>query len=259
MSFTVVIWFPTSWFTTFRDLAGYFFLSLVFLFSGVLFYQGKIIRKFINKIGQIKFLEFTYIVKRIFSILMIPLFLSTLLIMLYPTDNNLGYLWVFILSLVFLYIPFFIYVNVISNLGEIRIVFKAFFSNINNYDKRQKWMKKVFQKLEEKLRNGGILVSSEKLLHYCNLKLMKSENIQCILEEIQRWMTGEQVESPFKSISLIVPEDEIGQTMKTSIFSQFSQIPTDLRKYVVLAIILVVVAILNPDWVEKVLDQFLMI
>ena len=56
------------------------------------------------------------------------------------------------------------------------------------------------------------------------------------------------------SIHMIIPEKEIKPITKMSILDRFYQIPPDVRKYLVLAIILIVVLVLKPELVEKLID-----
>jgi len=116
-------------------------------------------------------------------------------------------------------------------------------------------LKKVFTELEKKLRKGNIKVSSNKLIYYCNLKLMKSEDITNNLRDIERWMLRGQTENMHNSIKQIIPEEEIKPIEKISLLDLFYQIPSDLRKCIFLVIVAAIVLVWKPELVEKLIDQ----
>ncbi|UCE15291.1 MAG: hypothetical protein JSV12_05250 [Candidatus Bathyarchaeota archaeon] len=168
------------------------------------------------------------------------------------------------MSFVLFSIPFFIFANALTDLGEFRIVFKELILQISDtqkraqhFNQRQKWMKKFFERLEEQLRIARIKVKSDKLVYICNLKLMNSEEITENLKNLGNWILGEKTENVLSSFKKIFPDEEIKPIEKTSqrLLDKFVGIPKDVRKYIFLAIILVFVAVFKPEWIEGLVSK----
>jgi len=230
-------------------------IAYTFLIS----FRNRIIKKIFMKTTPHKLLEFTYVLKTIVKVLVVICFLTLFLLLAVPIEiYDFTRIFVLFFSFYLLYAPFFLMLaSAITDSGEIRIVFEVFFSNINNFKQRQKWMKKFFKKLEEKLKKANMKVSSDKLIYHCNFKLMKSESIENNLKDIERWMLGEQIENIDNSIKQIIPEEEIKPLEKIALLDRFLQIPSDVRKYLFVAIIVVIIVVLKPEWIEKLIDKIL--
>lgn len=233
-------------------------LSFSLAYAIIMSLRNRIIKKLFLRMAPAKFLEFNYILDKIFFITSVIMFLLLFLLFIVPTEIYDVTLIVSLSSFFYcLYAPIFCFGRAITPLGEIRIAFEALFSNINNFNQRQKWLERIFRKLEKELKKGNIKVSSEKLVYYCNVKLMKSEDIKNNLRDIERWMLREQTESIVNSIKQIIPEEEIKPIEKISLLDRFFQIPSDVRKYLFLAIIVVIIVLLKPEWIEKLIDKIL--
>ena len=239
------------------EIHGLLILSFTIAYAILTSFRNRIIKK-IFLISPTKSLEFTYILEKILTIATVSLYLAVFLILIVPTEiYDISKFAFLIFSFVFLYVPFFAFGSAITDSGEIRITFEALFSNINNFNQRQKWLKKIFGELEEKLKKGNMKVSSDKLIYYCNLKLMNSEDIKNNLRDIERWMLGEQIENVVNSIKQIIPEEEIKPIEKISLLDRFFQIPPDFRKALYIAIIFVIIVVLKPELVEKFISESL--
>ena len=232
-------------------------LSLTVVYVTVISFRNRIIKK-IFLISPTKLLEFTYILKKILTIATFSLYLAVFLILIVPTEiYDILKFALLTFSFVFLYFPFFAFGSAITDSGETRIAFEALFSNLNNFNQRQKWLERIFGKLEEKLKKGNMKVSTDKLIYYCNLKLMNSKDIKNGLRDIEHWMLGERIENIVNSIKQIIPEEEIKPIEKISLLDRFFQIPSDVRKYLFLAIIIVIIVVLKPELVEKLISGIL--
>lgn len=222
------------------------------------FFRNHIIKKIFLRMTPTKFLEFTYILKKIMMIATGSMYLMIILSFIVPMEiYDTPQIGLPIFSFIFLYFPIYVFGNAITDSGEIRIAFESLFSNLHNFKQRQKWMKKIFRKLEKKLKLGNMEVSSDKLIYYCNLKLMNSEDIQNNLRDIERWMLGEQIENIANTIKQIIPEKEIKPIEKISLLDRFFQIPSDVRKYLFLAIIILIIVVLKPELVERIISEIM--
>ncbi|MFX1508594.1 MAG: hypothetical protein ACFFDC_21130 [Promethearchaeota archaeon] len=232
-------------------------IAFTIAYGVIITLRNHIIKK-IFLVSPIKFLQFNYILKTILGIVIVIIYGVMFSFAFLPTEiYDISTLVLVTYSFVFLYFPFFLFGTAVSKSGEIRISFEALFSRINNFDQRQKWSKKVFELLEGILERGNVKVSSDKLLYHFNLKLMNSEDIQKDLRDIECWMLGKQTKKIVNSIKQIIPEDEIKPIEKTSLLDRFLQIPSDYIKYFFFTIIVVIVLIVKPEWVEKLITEFL--
>lgn len=221
-------------------------------------FRNRIIKKIFMKTAPNKFLEFTYVLERIMKVLVVILLLAFFLIAVVPIEiYDFSNFFFLIFSLFLLYTPFFMFTLAITDSGEIRIAFNELFSTLYNFDRRQKWLRKIFGKLRDNLKKGNIKVSRDKLVYHCNLKLMNSEDMTKHLIEIERWMLGEQIGDIANSINKIIPQEEIKPMERASVLDRFFQIPPDIRKYIFLATILVIFIALKPELVEKLINEFL--
>jgi hypothetical protein len=224
----------------------------------LMFFRNRIIKKIFMKTAPNKFLEFTYVLDRIMKVLVVILLLALFLIAVVPIEIYDAFRFFFLIfSLFLLYTPFFMFTKAITDSGEIRIAFKELFSTLHNFDRRQKWLGKIFGKLRDNLKKGNIKVSRDKLVYHCNLKLMNPEDMTKHLIEIERWMLGEPIRDIVNSINKIIPQEEIKPIERASVLDRFFQIPSDIRKYIFLAIILVIFMALKPELVEKLINEFL--
>jgi len=227
----------------------------ILAYTALMFFRNFIIKRIFVRIAPHIFIEFTYALERISKILLISFGLSFFLLIAVPIeifDSQRIFFTIF--SFCLLYIPFFSFSYAISVSGEIRIIFNELVLNLNNFDKRQKWLKRFFEKLKGKMKKGNMKVTTDKLIYYSNMKLLNSEEIQKNLRELGRWMLGEKIENVMNSIHMIIPENEIKPITKKPILDRFYQIPPDVRKYLVLAITLIVVLLLKPELVEKLIE-----
>ena len=240
------------------EIHGILMLSFPIAYAIITSFRNRIIKKLFWRITPAKFLEFTYILRKIMIIVICSLYLAGFLLYIVPTEiYDISQITLPVFSFCFLYMPVYFFGDAIIDSGEIRIAFDVLFSNLNNFNQRQKWMKKVFKKLEEKLKQGNMKVSSDKLIYYCNLKLMNSEDIKNNLRDIERWMLGEQIENIVSSIKQIIPEKEIKPIERISLLDRFLQIPTDYIKIFFLAIIIVIIAVRKPELVERFISEIM--
>jgi len=215
--------------------------------------RNRIIKKIFVKITPAKFYQFVYSLDRIMSILLLFFLVTTFL--LFPSNGAELFLklWSLSLSFLFLFGVFFMFTDAITDSGKIRILFNTFFSNIDDFCERQTWMKLAFEELETKLKKGKIEVSLDKLIYYCNVKLINAEDVKCHLVKIEQWMLGNQKVNVVDSLVQIIPKDEIKQLEKKSILDIYNEIPSELRTLLVFVIVLIIIACFFPEYVKEVI------
>ncbi|GAJ22827.1 unnamed protein product, partial [marine sediment metagenome] len=99
--------------------------------------------------------------------------------------------------------------------------------------------------------------SSDNLIYYCNLKLMNAGDIKNDLKNIKSWMLGQQTKNIGYSIKQIIPENKITTIKKYPLLNQFLQIPSEHIKNVFFTIIVGITLIVKPEWLEKLITEFL--
>ncbi len=223
-------------------------------YSLIPIFRNSIIEEVFLRVNPLKISKFSQIVTKIFTLSFFMFVVTPFLVFVFP-ELDVSRLSALVFSFLFLYIPFLFLAVPITTKGELRIVFENLFLNFNNFNKRQKWLKKIFDTLEKKLKKGKVKISSNKLIYHCNLKLMDSEDIKKELRTIEQWMLEEKTEKLVTSIKKIIPEEEIKPIKKTSILDRFFQIPEDVRKYLILAIIIIVLILWKPELIEKIITE----
>jgi len=155
------------------------------------------------------------------------------------------------------------FLRVISKKGEIHVEFIYLLSNISDFNLRQKWLAKIFVRLEDKLKNGKISVSHDKLLYYFNLALFQYQDdfgvkifVKNTLYKIEKWLINDENTGFLNSLTSIVPQSEFKPLEKKPITNSFSlNMPLIIKGVFGLAAI-VILAIINPTTAQQVISFF---
>lgn len=147
----------------------------------------------------------------------------------------------------------------LSQLGKVRIEFEQFFRSINDFDKRQKWLEALSIEIVNSLRRAYINISKDKLIYYVNLRLMRRpQRTENVLRNIQQWMISENRNNSILGLlEGILPREEIKPIIKPSLTSRIIGIPFDYIKFFVLILVLLIIVILRPEYMNRIIDALL--
>jgi len=144
--------------------------------------------------------------------------------------------------------------KVLTKTGKTRIEFEQVFSNLDDFSKRQKWVGRVFKKLENLLAKGNIVVPRDKLTYYLNLRLAESESTKYTLKRIERWMLNEQRDNSILILLMeIIPKEEIKPFQRTPIRSYLAKIPPEWVNTLFIVLIILLVFKRPEELLERVL------
>jgi len=141
---------------------------------------------------------------------------------------------------------------------RIKIEFDMLHDNLHDFSERQKWMSKIFVRLENKLEDGKIMVSHDKLIYNLNIKLMKSNNYAECLNNIEQWILHNQHDSEFyKSLKQILPEEDIKSIEKIAYKKKLLKIFEPEYISIIIWILNVVFIYLSgkPELIDKIIGK----
>jgi len=154
------------------------------------------------------------------------------------------------------------FVRIISKKGAIHVEFIYLLSSMSDFNLRQRWLAKIFVRLEDKLKNGKIFVSHDKLLYYFNLVLFDSAifqyqdefglkiSIESILNKIENWLINDESADFLSSLTSIVPKSEFKPLEKPSFTNSLSPyMPSIINGLFILAGI-AILAVIAPHYIN---------
>lgn len=159
-------------------------------------------------------------------------------------------------SILSLYFPINVaFMDSLSVKGKIKIEFEQAKMHLNNWTLRQKWLKKIFQRLENKLKLGCIKISSDSIVSNINRKT--PEEIEVLLKNIEEWTLGnEQDDRIFIYLEEIINKDDIKPIKKIPVTNRISKISPEHIKYLVWLIIALVIILFRPEWVDIIIQNY---
>jgi len=159
-------------------------------------------------------------------------------------------------SILSLYFPINIaFTDSLSVKGKIKIEFEQAKMHLNTWSLRQKWLKKIFQRLENKLKVGYIKIPSDSIVSNINRKT--PEEIEALLKNIEEWTLGnEQDDRIFIYLEEIINKDDIKPIQKIPITNRISKISPEHIKYLVWLIIALVIILFRPEWVDIMIQNY---
>lgn len=236
-----------------------FSLLLLWLFFPILLAIMALCRNYIlewvfRKISHESYLQFAIFWQIMFPILVIAI--SFLLWFIAPRDP------IYLLSLLtFLFVSmalYFIFERPLSHDGMVQVLFEGLFSSLDNFPRRQYYLKKISKIIENLLKMGNIQVSSGDLIYHINKKLLETdEDVSNDLENVRAWMLGRQ-RTCLDSLKKIIPDIRIEPPMKDSFFRRVLENPTpiqaDLIKFFVILIVLLTVLLVHPELISQAIN-----
>lgn len=161
-------------------------IIVIFAFS-----RNYLLRRRLRVKGHKSYLEFTYIFRKLVYILVLTLVIAY-------SINGISDSKFFLLALFsfFAFMPFkMIFDDGLTEDGEITILFELLQPPIRDFHNARRYWKKVAQKVEDKLSEANISLSSKDLVYQFGKKLLVtdddkeiSDNLICIRE----WLLGRQ-------------------------------------------------------------------
>jgi len=238
----------------FFDLYLLVFLSIIY--TTIIFLRNRLIIKIFHRISHLNFLRLTNLVRYIGMAIIFAVFGFGLDVQfglnILPLETMTWIIPIFILS-----VPLeTMFSETPTEKGKIRIEFEQVFINLDDFSKRQKWITKAFKRLEYLLREGNIKVSHDKMVYRTNL-LMESDDTEGNLRNIERWILSQQRDdSILVYVREILPEDEIKSIERIPLRRYFTLIPEEYIKWIVLGIIVIVIALVNPEILLEFFGKF---
>jgi hypothetical protein len=135
---------------------------------------------------------------------------------------------------------FLIFSEPLTWAGEIGLLFRLLLTNLDNFEKRQPYLRTISKKVENQLKIGNIKVPSNEFVYYFNMELFKGTDVQNDLKNIEAWMVDKKTPC-FESLKKIYPENKFEPWKRIPMSRQFVQNPTILKYtlFVVVALILI--------------------
>lgn len=234
-----------------------FYVGLPFVFVIAMIFRNKLIKwlfrrgtpqeyyLLIRKIGKVRVFAF---------ILLVVTFAFTLIY----GESLSGQASSLLMGAVMFFIPLtFLFVDTLTDYGEIRVLFQMLYPKIKNFSDRQELLHKIFEKLEKQLKKGQILISHDKIIYYFNTNLTEPEKAKSILEELEEWMTGNENQDFLSKLKQIVPESEIKPFEKDPKLKIISPYLPEIIKYSFILAIVLVTTLLNPTLISDIIKIFL--
>lgn len=155
---------------------------------------------------------------------------------------NNAQLTLFSFGTFFMWLPIFsIFSEPLTYAGEIRLLFESLLTNIDNFEKRQPYLKTISKKVESQLRMGNIKVPQNEFVYYFNMMLFKGTDIKNDLKNIEAWMVDKKTPC-FESLGKIYPENKLEPWKRISLSRQLVETPT-IIKYILYVVALILIAI----------------
>jgi len=152
----------------------------------------------------------------------------------------------FSLGLLSLWFPIYLIFSMpLTPEGEAKLLFKLLFTNIDNFEKRQLYLKKIAKAIENQLKKGNIKVSSNEFVYYFNIELLKGKNIRDDLKVIESWMVNKKTPC-FESLMKIYPKTRLEPWKRASFFRQIVENPT-MIKYVFNVLVIAILIAISPE------------
>ena len=157
---------------------------------------------------------------------------------------------------------YFIFGTILTESGLIFIEFSELSTNINNFEKRQNWLKKICDRISDVFKKGNLMVNKEELRSYFNLQMRKSEDMILKIDEMKNWFLSEdktdEVFSIFENIwPTVKPVPYIRLTRYERIARARNLLPFQDVKWLVVLIITIILLLQNPSSINEILKQLM--
>ena len=258
---------------------GFFFLLSAFsLTSQIFFYVSLILALFYiplilsrNRIIKLIFekkdnITAYSLIKSIRNICLLALFLITYVLSLMSTRQliTVDFTVFAIFSIIILFLPIYqIFVRPISAKGQIHVEFISLISNYGDFNKRQKWLSKILDRLEDKLRRGRICVSHDKLVYYFNMASFHIQDdyaLKLFLEDtiykIEKWLINDENTGFLNSLTSVIPNKEFIAIDRKPLANSFSSNMPLIIKGIFLLAGIIVLALINPNTAQQLMSLF---
>jgi hypothetical protein len=118
--------------------------------------------------------------------------------------------------------------------------------------------------VKEKLKQGMVQVSNDRIVYYCNLKLDQVADgsasrlfLENALHDLEDWMVGETNSSFYSPLTMIIPENEIKPLEKASPFKPLApHTPLIIKGIFSLAAILLLALLNTSGTLQLIVDFF---
>jgi len=215
--------------------------------------RNKILHFIFRKISHSKFLKLVHFGRIVHYILIIFGF-SFLIIGLLITNVRL---FSFSFGLLFTWIMMFsTFSEPLTYIGEIRLLFELLLTNIDNFEKRQPYLRLISKEVENQLKIGNIKVPHNEFVYHFNMELFKGTDIKNDLRNIEAWLVDKETPC-FESLKNIYPENKFEPFRRYSLFIQLIQSPTMKWILYVIALILLAISPILQNEILKLLSKLL--
>jgi len=145
-------------------------------------------------------------------------------------------------GLVFYWVPMFlIFSDPLTHAAETRLLFELLVTNLDNFEKRQLYLRTISKKVENQLKIGNIKVPNNEFVYYFNMKLLQGTDIKNDLTNIESWIVDKKTPC-FDSLKNIYPESKLEPWKRISLSRQLMENPA-LVKIILYLIALILIAL----------------
>jgi hypothetical protein len=235
----------------------YYIVPIIFMIIMVL--RKKIINLLINKANRNEDLGSLYNHQRTSFIPQLFLF-GYLLIIIYLnkmysniiTDNSL----VLISSVAILFMPiYYTFGTILTEAGCVFIEFNEFSINLYNFDKRQRWLTKICERISNIFKKGNIMVNKDELRSEFNLQMKNSVDMTSKINEMKNWFLSENKNDDIFSIfEKIWPNVKKKTYIRKTWYEYIELLPP--YQYVI-CIIVIISLILDPSLINDIMKQLM--
>lgn len=235
---------------------------LTFLYSLIssfllIIYRKKILIKYFNSNNQENLLEFEKNINTLeYSILIILYICIIGLFFISYLGQIVMFIIMWFLSVFLLMFPYInIFKNMISENGEIIIVFNQLLINYNDFEKRQKWISKIHKILLPFLKIAFIEVNLSNFVHQINMYMNKNDDNE-IFNNMRDWLLSDYKNDKIINIvQTLIPENSIQPYYYTpSLKLVLSYL--DKNKIYILAFLLLILYYVNTQIYEQLINFF---
>ena len=235
---------------------------LTFLYSLIssfllIIYRKKILIKYFNSNNQENLLEFEKNINTLeYSILIILYICIIGLFFISYLGQIVMFIIMWFLSVFLLMFPYInIFKNMISENGEIIIVFNQLLINYNDFEKRQKWISKIHKILLPFLKIAFIEVNISNFVHQINMYMNKNDDNE-IFNNMRDWLLSDYKNDKIINIvQTLIPENSIQPYYYTpSLKLVLSYL--DKNKIYILAFLLLILYYVNTQIYEQLINFF---
>lgn len=215
----------------------------------VAFCRNKLLRRTLKKTGHENYLRLAYNWRKMMFILTAVLVIFYYIMGL--RDSKLTMLSFF--SFFFFMSLYMIFENPLTEEGEVSILFELLEQPITNFHIAREYWERIARKVQRKLGDANIHLSSKDLVYHFSKKLLVTDDdITDDLISIRDWLLGRQ-RSCFDGLWGLNHKIELEESKRNFMLEWFYQNPDKIMKYGFAVIALVIVVAFSPNSIVTIL------